>query len=59
MHSVPANIAPTSAKFFPYESVRAFISFSTNLVVGVSVLMVDIGSMPAVNRPKAPPSAKP
>lgn len=58
-HSVPANIAPIIAKFFPYDKALFFISSKTIRVVGVSVDIVDIGSTPAVNRPNAPPKANP
>ena len=58
MHSVPANMAPIRAKFLAYEIVLNFISFMTSLTVGVSVPVM-FGSMPAVNRPKAPPSRPP
>ena len=57
-HSVPANIAPIRAKFFAYDTVRAFISWRTSLTVGVSVPVI-FGSMPAVNKPNAPPITHP
>ena len=57
-HSVPANMAPTTAKFLAYETVRSFISFHTNFIVGVSVPVM-FGSIPAVNSPKAPPTPNP
>ena len=58
MHSVPANIAPTRAKFLAYETVLDFISWRTSRTVGVSVPVM-LGSIPAVNRPNNPPIAKP
>ena len=60
-HSVPANMAPTMAKFLPYDKDLAFISFRTALVVGVSWpgTTVDMGSIPAVNKPKTAPKAPP
>ena len=51
-------MAPMRAKFLEYDIVLAFISFQTNFIVGVSVPVM-FGSMPAVNRPKAPPRANP
>ncbi len=58
MHSVPANMAPITAKFLAYETVRNFISFHTSLTVGVSEPVM-FGSIPAVNKPNIPPMAKP
>ena len=57
-HSVPANMAPTKAKFFPYDIVRTFISLRTSLTVGVSVPVM-FGSIPAVNKPNAAPITAP
>ena len=57
-HSVPANMAPTIPKFFEYDITRAFISFKTSRTVGVSVPVM-FGSIPAVNKPNAPPKANP
>jgi len=57
-HSVPANIAPSTAKFLAYDTVRTFISFATRLTVGVSVPVI-LGSIPAVKRPNTAPIAPP
>jgi len=55
---VPANIAPSTAKFFAYDTVRTFISLATSWTVGVSVPVM-LGSIPAVKRPNTAPIAPP
>lgn len=57
MHSDPANMSPTRAKFFAYDLDFAPISRSVSRAVIFSVVTGE--SSPDMKRPNAPPRPKP
>ena len=58
-HSVPVNMAPTTAKFLAYDLPLCPISRMASLAVCLDGSSVMAGSRPAVNRPNAPPRRYP
>lgn len=59
-HSVAANKAPITAKFFPYDIVFPFMSLKTSLAVCCFCFTPAMfGSTLAENNPMTPPRPKP